>query len=172
MSDLCQNRYTLLYTQIQVTPAIGQPRIVPVFGLKLATGRTSGCVYTLSIIAFNCFCLIFSQSERPYIHFFLSAHAISGPSVAIIVSKLCTYVSGTWLIFCFLLWGGRCAASVVMKCTVVLRHRGHRGQSDCFTPRRGGPRFRTANSFAPSRRFREDRRGSPKLATRGRCQNK
>ena len=52
--------------------------------------------------------------------------------------------------------------------SVVVQHSGHRRQSACLTPRRGGLRFGVANNVAPSRRFCEDRREALKLATKGR----
>ena len=41
----------------------------------------------------------------------------------------------------------------------VVPRRGHRRQSVCFTPGRGGFRFGMVNNFAKTRRSREGRRG-------------
>ena len=130
------------------SPAIGEPRIVPDFGLKLA--RYIWILSTCLLIASICFRLIFSQSEGPHTHAhccFVSAFVASRPSAAIIMSQFRSYGSHTRMCadFPFFFFGVYHVQSVdMMLHPVVVPHRRHRRQAVRLTPRRGGLSFRGA----------------------------
>ena len=61
-------------------------------------------------MAFICCCLIFSQSERPYVHSFSLRMRFPAPRLQILTSKLCTRYVHIYIHTHVLLWGVRCAS--------------------------------------------------------------
>ena len=168
---MCQNQLQTKnkYKLHARNPAIGQPHIVPVFGLKLARHIW---ICLLCLRSLKMFLPDF-QAERPYVHCIFYAYAVSGPSVAIIMSesvyvRICIHTC-TDFTFHF---GVRCAP-VVMLCTLLLYSIVDADGSPPASPRvevaSGLVRQITSRRAGGSARIVD---GASKLATGERCQKK